>query len=313
MLHEFFAPAIDVSFPSAVDGSVSGRIEAWQLGSILVVYGESPDVVLNRSARQVGRDDLDHWMLRVLRSGELLSRSGDGVYRQRRGDVVLDTMTEDFADRWTQSDWISLVIPREGFESLEAVNRGAGPLKGPAARILGDFAVSLVRQLREAAPEDAGALTEITLSMIRSSLLRRTTRDEITQMDATRFQRESTRAIIRQNIGSPRLSPERLCEMTGLSRSALYRLFEAHGGIARYIQEQRLSLVMQDLRDHPSANRPISAIAEARGFHNASAFSRAFRQRFGCTPREVRHAALMGAHLVTDDHRKSGRFVQLLG
>jgi AraC-like DNA-binding protein len=313
----FFAPAMDLVFPSAVPGSAFGKLEVWQLGNIIVVSGQAVNVSISRNARQVSRDGPDHWILRVAHGGELLSRNGDRVYRQRAGDVSLDTMAEDlFAsteEGLTRHDWIVFVIPREGYEGLDLADCEDGLVKRPAVQLFADFAVSLVRCLRNAGLVETVDMSEITSSMIRSCFSLRRNRDEISRTDMTHLHRESVRTITRQNIGSPRLTPERLCEMTGLSRSALDRLFETHSGIGRFIQELRLGLVMQDLRDRGSAQLSISAIAEARGFHNASAFSRSFRRRFGCTPRDVRNAALLGAHLAAEDQRKTGRFGQLLG
>jgi AraC-like DNA-binding protein len=102
------------------------------------------------------------------------------------------------------------------------------------------------------------------------------------------------RAIIRQNIGSPSLDPRKVCRLAAMSRSQLYRLFERHGGVARYVQAMRLRVVHAMLAD-PSASRlSIAAIAEHMGFHDASAFSRMFRREFGYTPREARAATLDG-------------------
>lgn len=311
-LAEFFAPAVEVLIAETAPEPAPARIEMWQLGKVLVVNGESPEVALRRSPRQVARDSLDHWTLRVVCSGELLSRTGDRVYRQRPGNVVLDSMVDEFSDHWTRSKWISFVVPRAGFESLEFVNRDEGPLQGPAIALFAEFAVSLVRHLKEADPDDAAALAEMTTAMIRTSFLRSPSRCEVSPTDLVHRQREAVRTFIRQNLASARLSPQRISEVLGLSRSALYRLFENHGGVSQYIQDRRFELVMQDLRDPETARSCISRVAEARGFHNASAFSRAFRQRFGCTPRDVRNATLRGAHFAEAASLKTGRFTQLL-
>ena len=82
--------------------------------------------------------------------------------------------------------------------------------------------------------------------------------------------------------------------MAGLSRSTLYRLFESVGGVAAYIQRERLRAA-RDALCSPDNIRPIHAIAEACGFADASVFSRAFRHAFGCSPRDARAAAASGA------------------
>ena len=78
-----------------------------------------------------------------------------------------------------------------------------------------------------------------------------------------------------------------------MSRSNLYRLFEDTGGVARYIQRERLLEAHAVLTD-PATKKSISAIAEDLRFADASSFSRTFRREFGHSPGEVRSAALAG-------------------
>ncbi len=78
-----------------------------------------------------------------------------------------------------------------------------------------------------------------------------------------------------------------------MSRSNLYRLFEDIGGVARYIQRERL-LEAQSILSDPARTQSISAIAEDLCFADASSFSRMFRREFGHSPSEVRSAALAG-------------------
>jgi AraC-like DNA-binding protein len=111
--------------------------------------------------------------------------------------------------------------------------------------------------------------------------------------DAAVALRARVRQVIRDHIASAALTPARICRLAGVSRSHLYRLFEAEGGVARYVQSLRLRLALDALtRTEPQ--RPILAVAESLGFYDASAFSRAFRREFGVTPSEARAATAAG-------------------
>ena len=92
---------------------------------------------------------------------------------------------------------------------------------------------------------------------------------------------------------TPTLGPETLSRLVGMSRSNLYRLFEDGGGVAGYIQRERL-LEARAVLSNPSTARPIAAIAGDLCFADASSFSRAFKRDFGHSPGEVRSAALAG-------------------
>jgi AraC-like DNA-binding protein len=111
------------------------------------------------------------------------------------------------------------------------------------------------------------------------------------QIDLTLMER--VRQVVRRNLHSPALGPNKLCREAAMSRSQLYRVLEGEGGAARYIQRRRLSESFTMLCD-VSHNFAIGKVAEMLCFADASSFSRAFRQEFGVTPREVRTASLAG-------------------
>ena len=78
-----------------------------------------------------------------------------------------------------------------------------------------------------------------------------------------------------------------------MSRSQLYRVLGSEGGVAHYIRRRRLTKSFSILCDASNAY-PIAKVAEMLCFADPSSFSRAFRQEFGLTPREVRAASLAG-------------------
>jgi len=101
------------------------------------------------------------------------------------------------------------------------------------------------------------------------------------------------RRVIRKHLRTPTFRPAILCRLVGISRSNLYRPFEDAGGVARYIQRERLLEAHAVLAD-PASTQSISAIADDLCFADASSFSRAFKRDFGHSPGEVRSAALAG-------------------
>jgi AraC-like DNA-binding protein len=70
----------------------------------------------------------------------------------------------------------------------------------------------------------------------------------------------------------------------GLSRSALYRLFERDGGVANYIRNLRLDRCFADLLDSPPKRGCVCRIAQNWSFFDPANFNRAFRNRFGVAP-----------------------------
>jgi AraC-like DNA-binding protein len=97
---------------------------------------------------------------------------------------------------------------------------------------------------------------------------------------------------IRQALGSPDLSVHTIAARHGVSARYVQRIFEESGStFTEYVTEQRLAAAYKALRRRTPARVPISTIAYDCGFTDVSHFNRVFRQRFGCTPSDVRNAA----------------------
>jgi AraC-like DNA-binding protein len=102
---------------------------------------------------------------------------------------------------------------------------------------------------------------------------------------------ERARHVVRQNMASPDFGPGQLVRLLAVSRSKLYRSLETSGGVAAFIQRERLHQARRFLSD-PSDTRSVNVIAAEVGFLDHSTFSRAFRREFDLSPSESREMAL---------------------
>ena len=84
------------------------------------------------------------------------------------------------------------------------------------------------------------------------------------------------------------LTLDELAGVACFSRFHFARLFHAQFGETPFelIRRVRLERAAALLRAHP--REPVISVALRSGFENASAFSRSFRERFGCSPSEWR-------------------------
>lgn len=94
--------------------------------------------------------------------------------------------------------------------------------------------------------------------------------------------------FVQTHLGSPTLDAEILEGQFGISRAALYRLFQPFGGVSTFIRERRLLRARAILEDRTYANEPIKAVARSCGFKNTTSFNRAYAARFGEPPRALR-------------------------
>jgi AraC family transcriptional activator of tynA and feaB len=75
----------------------------------------------------------------------------------------------------------------------------------------------------------------------------------------------------------------------GLSSRYINDLFQDEDTpLMRYIWQRRLENCRKDLPDPIHAGHRLSDIAFRWGFNDLSHFSRAFKQRFGCSPKAYR-------------------------
>ncbi|WP_165838802.1 helix-turn-helix domain-containing protein [Roseicella frigidaeris] len=272
--------------------------EIWSFCGLALLRNSAPAMGFERLRRHIQRDSIDHWVVRVVRRGQMTLRIGDKVLRASPGRPLLFGLGQPHDGERSDTDWVSLYIPRDTHPDLAAgLDRlGNCTLDHAGAGLLADVILLLERRMAEATLAELPALAEGARAMVAACLLRGAGAAAQGPDAAAFTQLEQVRRVIRQNIGSAMLGPERLCRAAGLSRSQLYRLFEPHGGVARYIQIQRMRLARVMLED-AACTANVSAIAERVGHFNASAFSRAFRQEFGVTPVEVRAAARAGLRL----------------
>lgn len=111
----------------------------------------------------------------------------------------------------------------------------------------------------------------------------------------------SIRAFIQDQLADPRLGPDVICTVFRISKSTLYRLFEHEGGVISYITACRLDRCWHKLRINGRDAGLISSLAYDCGFNSEVSFSRAFRRRFGVSPREVRSSFASARRGSADD------------
>jgi AraC family transcriptional regulator, positive regulator of tynA and feaB len=101
---------------------------------------------------------------------------------------------------------------------------------------------------------------------------------------------------LRENLRNHALDAATVAAAVNLSTRYVYDVFEDEGlPLVKWIWATRLDRCRADLASPALASRTIGEIAYAWGFNDVAHFSRAFRQRFGQSPREWRAVSLIAA------------------
>jgi AraC family transcriptional activator of tynA and feaB len=97
---------------------------------------------------------------------------------------------------------------------------------------------------------------------------------------------------VERSLSDPALSPIVVANRIGVPVRYLHRLFEDRGrSFGRWLLERRLERSERDLSDPARAHWTVADIAGQHGFNDPSYFARAFRARYGVSPREYRRTA----------------------
>jgi AraC family transcriptional regulator len=124
-------------------------------------------------------------------------------------------------------------------------------------------------------------------------------------MDNQTLRIENVKSYIHKHLHEP-LDRETLAAVAGFSIPHFHRVFTAQVGesAVSYIRRMRLARAGRKLR---MGAVDITEVALAVGYDSHAAFSKAFKQQFGLSPREFRQLGCTAATQLLTEYRPSGR------
>lgn len=310
--HESISVIFDVA-PLADRQPQSGfhaMVRGYHLGGLLISQVDFEGQRFVRDKRKTTLDGLDHYLVQLYATGGLVGEAADRERVLRPGDVQILDLTQSNVTKAKASGTVAIVVPRD---TLRQAMPAVGDLHGLILRgdsgmggLLGDYMRSLVGRADAITMADAPFVAQATIDMIMACF--QSTAETLARARASmeRTTRERIQRHIVANLNSPGLHVEVLCALFRISRSTLYRLFEPLGGVANYIQEQRLARAHAELSNPAHGHRRIYEIAFELGFSSEAHFSRIFRSTFGLSPSDVRARAYVASN--TDQRAPTDAF-----
>ena len=156
----------------------------------------------------------------------------------------------------------------------------------------------LLRDTLARAAQTAPALSEEQRSSVLAAmvhLLGAALAPRSLQREEVHWRVRAALAFIETHLGDAGLTAEQVAHAQGVSRRRLDQVLRRSLGrsVTAQIWARRLEQAASDLTDPRYQGQAVSQIAFANGFEDAAHFSRAFKGRFGRTPRDWR---IGGAH-----------------
>jgi len=267
---------------------LAGSCDWFALGPISVASARIGASRFVRDLALVESGDLAGFLLVLLpQRGALYGTIEGKPLELRQGDIAFVDLATAVELEASDGAYLALLLPHE---TVNDDARGGIVLRESQlpCRMLARHLEQLVSSPPPAGALEAEALARSTISVVQLCL----DFAPATQCQSARSLRLRILEYIDANLHEPDLGPELIARTFHISRTWLYRIFSGSGGVRRCIRDKRLDAAFRDLCEQPQ--RRVIDIAWHRGFASERYFQRAFAERFGLNPSDVRDRSRQG-------------------
>jgi AraC-like DNA-binding protein len=272
---------------------VSARFEFAALGDARLLTCTNSAQGLVRTAAQLRGAESGQLAVSVKWTGTATHTMVPGG-RLRGGDIYVTDLRRpyEFFDSGGMSSAFYIPFERLGLPPDYAYRAGQRINASPMAGQLRRHFQLLVRDAGAIAQGPAAAMVgQATTDLVRAALVAAI--DEA-PLRADGYEADLitvAKSYIAQHLAEPDLGAEAIAAALFISVRQVYKLWEGEPrSLGQWILERRLDAARRELTSPRRQHQTIAAIASRWGFVDATHFSRRFRQAYGMSPREWRHA-----------------------
>jgi AraC-like DNA-binding protein len=280
--------------PQIMQGDqAGGTLDSADVGQMKIGHFTAHKSCVVRHPFAMSSDTPDYLMIAVQKHGQCDFEQQGRTMRLPAGTWGLCDAPKPCLSRHTAGgEQVHFLIPRDqirlGIDPRFALGRtftGASKV----AALMCQSITSLFEELPSLGARQAEELSDIVLRLFHIAVHERIAQPA----GATPHEdmRERIRNYAESRLRDPRLSLDQIAAGLNCTKRYLHMVFAAEPQtLNQYIWARRLERSRQELENPALRDRTITEIALAWGFSNVSHFSRAFRERYECSPRDVREA-----------------------
>lgn len=277
---------VDCSIPEDADPALFDfHGSSWKLpGAFLHLNGGSA-MSMSRTRQVIEERPAPHMVLYMVVEGRVTNNYDGLIQEHGPGDVLVLDYSLPYESHASGYEGIALTFDKASVP-VEFQNNAHGLVltrNDPAGAVLGALIKALAEHVEGLSLQQIQAMVDGILRFAAAAFATPVARERRDRRFL--FQRASSTA--RQSLSDPDFGPDQLAAALGVSRSNLFRLFEPHGGVQRWMLAERLRGSLQSILRSPPDHK-ISAIARNYGFRSEAHFSRAFSKRYQISPSSVR-------------------------
>jgi AraC-like DNA-binding protein len=279
---------------AAGEAGIEGEITSDTLSALELSRVTSTAQHVKRTPAKIARADEDFFLVSIQTQGEGYVIQDGRAARLGLGDFALYDSTRPYELRFEGPfQQYVLMLPgqtlRTALRDTQALTATAVSGQRGAGHLMINMIQTLAADIGTLAPESASAIADGVTQILVAGLstLPAAHQESISHLAA--YHRAQVKSYIRARIRDPSLSVAGIAAGLRCSPSTLHRIWAGEPcSITEWIWSQRLDAARRDLCDPGQAARTVSEVAFSWGFNDAAHFSRSFRTRFGCSPRELR-------------------------
>ncbi len=291
------SPMFDFDIPETARATpFFARTEVYCLPDVTISRVSTSASRLTRTVGTIARTATDEILAVCYRDGHFTFRIGSTERRVEAGEVAFFDLAQTLVIEAPFVENVSLAISRRRLEPvvdlLDSAHGAVIPATSALARVLVGASAEVTATGEFMRPSEAAPVADALITLVGACLDQVSNPRAAAGGAAGAVSLASLKAEIERRLTDPGFGPQSLQDEFGLTRSTLYRAFEPLGGVGAYITERRLRRAYRLMTDPTQKELRLSRLAFELGFAHASAFTRAFKARFGLTPKEIRTLAV---------------------
>lgn len=271
-----------------------GELDTYVMQDLIFLDSRTDPVIQTRSNARISTDNMRDYCFHVAVDGIIETVSGALTPRKSEqfvpGILALDMNQKMRMVRPTHARVLAFFLPRKVVEAqipdAESIHGTTISYTSPLTRLLQEHLKVLCNMLQSMPDQVAEQTIRDCAQLILAAFAKQQRLDGSAASAARNAIHFQVRHYVKNHLREEELTPEHILNVFQLSRTTLYRIFEAEGGLVTYIRNCRLRAAADDLLEMRRLS--IKVIADDLGFGSASDFTRAFRRSYGISPQDFR-------------------------